>query len=366
MDELLPLLTKFVSFQTTLPEAKNSCLSWIISEFLADAGLPVERGDVEGNAYLHLRHPSPSLVWFAHADVVPGRPDQFAVRMEGDRALGRGVKDMKGAALTFLIAYRNACRAGRVPPVSVLVTTDEETGGHSPPFLLERGDFDGASIAFTPDTGETPHIVTEIKGAVWVRLVAEGSSGHGAAPWACDNPVPLLLRAVESVMRAFPPGRSGDWRVTASPTMLNGSDAINRVPGEASCVIDMRFPSAVAASPEAALELLRPHLPPKCRLEIVETAHPLCVDSAHPMVSRIKRLAEEVTGTPVAIGREHGSSDARSFGKRGIPAFLYGPEGGDLHGAAEWVSIPSLRQHVILNSRLLEELFVESRDRRKN
>ena len=354
--ELLQLLAKIVSFPTTTAEAKGACLEWIEREFLSHAGLPVQRGDIEGAPYRIVRHPLPKLLWFAHIDVVPGRPDQFTVRVEGDTALGRGVKDMKGAALAFLIAYRDACRSGHVPPVSVLLTSDEETGGHSPPALLDQKLFTNVPVAFTPDTGANPHMVTELKGAVWAMLTADGTAGHGALSWECDNPVWRLTQALAALQAAFPPGGPDDWQMTVTPTQLHGSDALNRIPAMASCTLDIRFPPELCATPDEALAIVRTHLPERCRLETIVTADPMRIDPAHPMVQLVHRLAEETTGEPVGIGREHGSSDARSFAARGIPAFLFGPKGGDLHGEAEWVSVSSLAQHVTFNRRLLQEL----------
>ena len=355
-DELLQHLATIISFPTTKSEEKQKCLQWIEREFLSDSGLPVTRGDVEGAPYLYVRHPSPKLLWFAHVDVVPGRPDQFDLRIDGDTAFGRGVKDMKGAALVFLIAYRDACRSGYVPPVSILLTSDEETGGHSPPALLDHGLFPGVPVAFTPDTGANPHIVTELKGEVWATLIAEGSAGHGALSWECDNPVWRLTEALSMIRSAFPPGTSEDWQMTVTPTQLHGSDALNRIPAEAACTLDIRFPPELCATPVAALSIVREHLPAHCRLETIVTADSMRIDPLHPMVQLVHRLAEETTGEKVGIGREHGSSDARSFAVRGIPAFLFGPKGGDLHGEAEWVSVSSLHQHIRFNQRLLQEL----------
>ncbi len=355
-DEVQQLLATIISFPTVTPEAKRQCLAWIEQEFLSHSGLPVTRGDIEGAPYFSVQHPSPALLWFAHIDVVPGRPDQFQLRIDGDIAYGRGVKDMKGAALAFLIAYRDACRAGDVPPVSILLTSDEETGGHSPPALLDQGLFSGVPVAFTPDTGANPHIVTELKGAVWATLVAEGTAGHGALSWECDNPVWKLTEALTMLRAAFPPGGPDDWRMTVTPTQLAGSDALNRIPAQTECTLDIRFPPELCKTPDAALDIVRDHLPARCRLDAIVTADPMRIDPAHPMVRLVHRLAEETTEETVGIGREHGSSDARSFAARGIPAFLFGPKGGDLHGEVEWTSLSSLRQHVRFNQRLLQEL----------
>lgn len=355
-------LATIVSFRT-IPganEEKVRCREWIAKNFFASSRIALDQGEAAGVPYLFLRHPHPKLLWFAHFDVVPGTDAQFTLASDGDRALGRGVKDMKGAAITFLLAYRDLLARGIVPPVSVLLTSDEETGGHSLVALHERKLFGDVPVAFTPDTGEHPGIVTELKGAVWADVIAQGKSAHGAMPWFGTNPIPLLSHAINRLTEAYPPGSDADWRMTVTPTRLMGSDAFNKMPDAARCTFDVRFPATVCSSPAEALELLRPLLPAGCTIEAVTTADPLFTDPNHPMVQRIKRLAEAMLGKPVPLHRENGSSDARTFGSRGIPAFLYGPDGGDLHGAAEWVSLRSLQQHVELNTRLLEELASEA------
>ncbi len=351
-------LRTFIAFRTVGNDVatKKECLDWIWETFLQDSGVTPVRGDVKGAPYLFLPQKDAELLWFGHTDVVPGSTEQFNVRVEGDKAYGRGVKDMKGADLAFLIAYKEACTAGKRPRVSILLTSDEETGGHTPEVLLEQKILGEVPVAFTPDTGETDGIVHELKGAVWVRLVAEGKSGHAAVPWMSKNPVPRLLEAVQSLHKQFPDGAADDWQVTMTPTQIGGSDAMNRIPGQAWCLLDVRFPPTIWKTPTDAFTGLTKLVPSGCRLEQVESAYPMFTDSDHPMIQRLKRIADSVTGTDVRILREHGSSDARFFTAQGIPAFLYGPLGGDLHGANEWVSLRSLDQQVEMNRLLLQDL----------
>ncbi len=356
MDVFLDLLKVFIAFRSVGTDSaeKSRCLDWILTTFLSSSGLTPIRGEVKGSPYVFLQHPQPKLLWFGHTDVVPGSDDQFSLRVDGDRAYGRGVKDMKGADLTFLIAYKEACESGSIPPISVLLTSDEEVGGHTPGELLDQKILGSAPVAFTPDTGEADGIVTELKGALWAKLTATGTSGHAAMPWKSDNPVPRLMDAVRQLTSRF--SIEGDWQVTVTPTQLFGSDAFNRIPGEASCVLDVRFPPEIWKTPSDALSALSALMPKDCRIAEVEHGDCVYCDPEHPMVLLMQRIGTAVTGVSVPVLREHGSSDARFFTARGIPAFLYGPVGGDLHGAKEWVSIASLEQHVEINRRLLKEL----------
>lgn len=140
---MLNLLREFIAFQTTERNGfdKSKCLDWVQENFFAKSTVPIQRGNVKDAPYLWLPHHNSQLIWFAHIDVVPADDLLFTLRIKDDRALGRGVKDMKGAALPFLMAYREMCGTEKFqshtsPPVSILLTSDEEIGGHTIPALI--------------------------------------------------------------------------------------------------------------------------------------------------------------------------------------------------------------------------------------
>tara|TARA_B100000315_G_C14470067_1_gene537877 strand:- start:43 stop:1122 length:1080 start_codon:yes stop_codon:yes gene_type:complete len=356
-EELLQHLKTLISFQTTEGSnaEKGNLLQWVEETFIQDSKHPIIKGEVEGSPYLYLQHSDPHLLWFGHVDVVPGSNDQFSLRNEGEKVYGRGVKDMKGAILSFLLAYRDARKDGLEPNISILLTSDEETAGPTIPTLLQEGKVK-APVAFTPDTGSSPGIVTEHKGVVWAELIAHGSGGHAAMPWKSDNPIWKLSDALQSLKEAFPSGTEDDWQITVTPAMLSGSEARNQIPDTAHCSIDIRYPSDACKDAKEVLQQVTKVLPKDCELREVLSASPLQTDPKHPMVTLIQSIGEEVEGRPIEIIREHGGTDARYFSEVGIPAFLYGPIGGDLHGAQEWVSVPSLLQQYEICRRLLQQL----------
>lgn len=358
VSELQQLLSKIVEFQSIdgNNSAKHDCLTWVDQTFFSDWIHERHSGDIEGCPYLYYCHPHAKWLWFAHLDVVPGEPEQFTVRYEGDKAWGRGVKDMKGAALPFLIALQEKLAAGEDPQVSVLLTTDEETAGPTIPALLEKGVLD-AAVAFTPDTGASPWIVHEHKGVVWADLTAKGSGCHAALPWQGDNPVWKLAAALQKLYEAVPVCTEDDWGMTVSPAKLEGSPARNKTPYECSCSIDIRYTAEDASSPEDVITMLQKCLPEDCELKVAKAASPLHSDPAHPFVSTLQKIASQVTGSSVEIGREHGCTDARYFSDRNIPAYLYGPLGDGIHGRDEWVSISSLCDQYEISRGLLEADF---------
>ncbi|MBI3815986.1 M20/M25/M40 family metallo-hydrolase [Candidatus Peregrinibacteria bacterium] len=318
---LLSLLEQFIAFPTIAgrEDAKRECLDWIETSFFSHAHARFMRGEMRGAPYLR----SPST--FVHVDVVPAPADQFHLRMDGDRALGRGVKDMKGCALPFLIAFDELCRSGMIPPASILLTSDEEIGGATIPALFEQNILGNVPVACTPDGGDGHVIIVEHKGAAWARLTCAGKGGHGAYPWTCVNPIALLANALRILSTTFPPGTNADWRVTVSPTQLSAGIAMNAVPDAATCTLDIRFPPTVCATPSEALAIVARALPSGCTLTLLEQADPLQIDPAHPMLQRLKRILEEVTGVPIALTREHGATDTRHSvlplraGRRWIP-----------------------------------------------
>lgn len=322
---------------------KDACLDWIVTSFLKNAPVAVERGEFADCPYLLINDSKLSWLWFAHIDVVPGRPDQFHLRSEGDRLHGRGVKDMKGAALPFLLAYRDCCvHEGEAPAVGILISTDEETGGKTIPMLLSNGL--QTPIAFTPDTGSSPGVVVEHKGAAWLLLESRGAAGHAALPWEAVNPIPALGEAIRAIAKAYPPGAGGEWKMTVSITELSGSDAMNRIPATASAMLDVRYPPEEYSGARDVIAGLLPLLPEGCTLTVKEEGNPLRTDPEHPFIQRFLTTVEKVEGTKPPFIREHGATDARHFSAAGVPAFLYGPRGGGIHGDDEWVSLASLRQ----------------------
>jgi succinyl-diaminopimelate desuccinylase len=184
----------------------------------------------------------PTLIFHGHVDVVPGRPEQFTPRIEGDRLIGRGAYDMKGGLAAMMCALRDLADqdAVRVRFVCVPDEESEDIERRTSDELVRRGCVGDFAI-----TGEPTdlHVGIQAKGVLACRIVVHGRAAHGSTPWLGDNAV---LKAIDVFRRieSLPFSRESSElfdRPSINLGRINGGDALNKVPDECTMVIDIRY-----------------------------------------------------------------------------------------------------------------------------
>jgi succinyl-diaminopimelate desuccinylase len=284
----------------------------------------------------------PTIVFHAHLDVVPGHPEQFAPRVEGDRLFGRGAYDMKGGLAAMMMATHDLAeqRAVRVHFVCVSDEESEDAAQRGSDYLVQRGYRGDFAITGEPtDLG----IGVQCKGVLAMRVKVHGKSAHGSTPWLGDNAV---LKAVDVFRQiaAMPFARESSElfdRPSINLGRILGGDALNKVPDTCTIDIDVRYlPGQDADGILAAVNEI-----PDAEVVKVFQRDPATVERENRFV---RTLAEAVTGgNPqecLTVGRD-GASDAISFLEAGVPAVEFGPIGGGHHGPEEWVSRESLERY---------------------
>ena len=276
-----------------------------------------------------------------HLDVVPGRRRASSSRrIDGDRLIGRGAYDMKGALAVMMLVLREA-REQDVVRLRLGIVSDEESEEEA-----DRGSDALVDDGFMGDfaiTGEPTNLQVGVqaKGVLAMRLEVGGRSAHGATPWLGDNAIVKALevfRAIESLPFARQSSRLFD-RPSINLGRIMGGDALNRVPDQLRHGRRRAIPSRTGprGDPGAGAEPARHerdrHLPPPAgrgRADDSPFVAGLC-DAASP------HHPERV----MSVGRD-GASDAVSFLRAGVPAVEFGPVGDGHHGPEEWVSVSSL------------------------
>jgi succinyl-diaminopimelate desuccinylase len=284
-----------------------------------------------------------TVILHGHIDVVPAHPEQFEPRVEGDRLIGRGAYDMKGALAGMMCAMRDATAQSRVR-VELICVPDEESEdveNHSIDWLVREKDIK-ADFAITGEPTDL-HIGVQAKGVLAVRVQVGGTAAHGSTPWLGDNAI-LKAHDVFRRIETMPFSReSSDLfdRPSINLARINGGDAFNKVPDHCEMDVDIRY--LPGQDPGAILAQIRAL--PDTEIVRCATWPPAVVERSNPYVVALREAIGGLTkGEAMSVGRD-GASDAITFLDAGIAAVEFGPIGAGHHGPDEWVSISSLARY---------------------
>jgi len=343
MDERV-LAERLITYDTSSPEGLRAAAGFV-KGWLESREMTVEdRSFDDLPVVLAEVGPSnaPTVIWHGHLDVVPARDGQFTPRVEGDRLIGRGAYDMKGALATMMCALKDVASqdAVRVRFVCVPDEEAEDITRRSTDALVKEGL--RADFALTGEPTDL-HIGVQAKGVLAVRVAVSGTSAHGSTPWLGDN---AILKAHDAFRRieTLPFSReSSDLfdRPSINLARIVGGDAFNKVPDLCTMDVDIRYlPNQDPGDILAQIRQIGD-------LEIVKTfiRGPAVVSRRNAYVLALREaVGRSVEGEALSIGRD-GASDANSFLDVGIPAVEFGPTGGGHHGPHEWVSVSSLARY---------------------
>lgn len=339
-----PLAEQLIGYDTSNPEGIRNCAGFIKgwleardipTRELVVRELPIVIAEVGPAA-------GPVVVVHGHIDVVPGHPGQFEPVTDGDRLIGRGAYDMKGAVAAMMLMLADLRDQDEVR-VRLALVPDEETEEE-----FDRGSDVLVDAGYGGDfaiTGEPTDMLVGVaaKGVLAVRIEVTGRAAHGSTPWQGDNAITKafgVFRAIEALPFSRQSSELFD-RPSINLGRIKGGDALNKVPD--TCVIDVDIRYLPEQDPAAILEQIRAI--EDTRVVTTFRRPPVEVDRDSPLVRALCEAAgshhpEDVT----SIGRD-GASDAVSFIRAGVPAVEFGPVGGGHHGPEEWVSLASLASY---------------------
>ena len=243
----------------------------IIREHLQARGIPWEEihqtdGSVAIRATVRPRAPAADaahVLLLGHRDTVfpRGTVAKRPFRIEGDRAYGPGVADMKaGLVMNAFVLEAFARVGGTMRPLVNLITSDEEIASPaSRPVIEETAR--GARAVFNAEPGRpSGALVTGRKGAMFLSIEVTGKAAHsGGAHEQGISAIEELCRKVLE-LHALTDYATG---TTVNVGLLQGGQSVNTVAPLASAEVDVRF-RTIAAMHEAeaaiAAILERTHL----------------------------------------------------------------------------------------------------------
>ena len=201
------------------------------------------------------------IVILGHTDTVHPRGSlkQRPWRVEGNRAYGPGVFDMKANCALAIEVVRACVATGLTPqrPVVLLLTCDEETGSLTGKQLVEAEARRAHAVLVLEPPGSGGRVKTGRKGTGIFTIEARGCAAHaGLEPEKGASAILELARQTER-LHSFN-GSSGGISINVG--VFHGGTLSNVVAAEAHAEIDVRFSSvSEAARIENEIFDLRPY-----------------------------------------------------------------------------------------------------------
>jgi glutamate carboxypeptidase len=346
---------------TYLPEGVNRVADHLASRF-ASMGWSVERRPhtpAEGESQLGdaliatlegARGPSGGrrVMLVGHMDTVfpAGTAAERPFRVEGSKALGPGVSDMKGGLLEGLYAVICLQDVGfdDFASITYVCNPDEEIGSpFSGAIIRERAA--SADACFVLEAGrENGDVVSARKGVADVRIVVHGRAAHAGVEPERGRSAALQAAHTTIALHAL----NGRWPgVTVNVGVIQGGTRPNVITERCELHVDVRSPQA-ATFDEVLAEVervARDTVVPDVTVEIARVAGFPPMEKT-PGTARLADLAADLAsrmGFELRDAATGGASDANPVAGMGVPVLDgLGPVGGSDHAPGEWLDLDSV------------------------
>jgi succinyl-diaminopimelate desuccinylase len=317
--------------------------AWARAHYPPDQVLRVSHSFVLGRRV----DPRPTLLLVGHLDTVPVNPASGPARLEGDRLVGLGASDMKGA-VAVMLALAEAVPRDALSVNLLLVLYEREEGPFQESGLGPL--FDAApelrqaalAVAMEPTDGA---VQVGCVGSLHATLTFRGRAAHSARPWQGRNAIHAagaLLVELEARGRVAVEVAGHTFHEVLSVTLARGGRARNVVPDTLELNLNYRFaPGKSLAQAQAEVVTL---VAGRCEVAFTDLAPSGRVVTFNPLLDRLVQL----TGRPAEA--KQAWTDVARFSELGVAAVNFGPgETAQAHQREESASVAALeRAHQVL------------------
>jgi glutamate carboxypeptidase len=295
------------------------------------------------------------ILLLCHMDsVFPiGTLAKMPYREAGGKIFGPGVLDMKAGIVICLAAVAEARKSGLTRPVTLLCTSDEETGSHASRVHIERLARESVMVFVLESALPDGSLKTWRKGGGGLWVKTKGRAAHaGGDHEKGRNAIEEMAHQVLAIQKMTDYSRG----TTLNVGVIRGGTVSNVVPDEATIEVDVRILQPDEwGRVEAAMHALKPVLD-GTSIEITGGLNrgPMPFDeSMRATYNRIKTIAAKL-GMDLKAGGTGGVSDANFVAALGVPVMDgMGAVGEGYHSEREFIVADSLPERAKLLAALL-------------
>jgi len=307
---------------------------------------------------------APCVLLNAHMDtvqIVEGwAEDPFSGRIEDGRLYGQGACDMKGGLAAAMMAFA-ALAAGtddsdrRGDVLFTAVVDEEGPFGLGTDALIRDGLVEDCDAAIVPEPGpilaqepvENPALLLGARGRFLLEIEVTGEAAHGSRPERGRNAV-VAASKIAAAIDSMPVGSHPELgRGSVCPLRIEGGSETLSVPESATLLVDRHVvlgetQADVLSEAESLVGSLGLDADVSVRLRDAPEPEmrygPYVTDPEEPVVGALAAAAREQAGREPDVGYFSSVGDVNYLGDRaGLPTVILGPDGGNIHGAGEYV-----------------------------
>jgi glutamate carboxypeptidase len=330
----------------------------IVARFCAENDIPVQtlpqqrhgdclRATVEGGHALSGGNDRRNIVLMGHRDTVfpKGEPTRRPFTIEGNRAFGPGVADMKAGLVMNMFVLAAFRKFGGAPgPLVGLFTGDEEIGSPEGRPVIES-EAKAARVVFNSEPGRPDNsVVTGRKGGVFMVFDIEGKAAHSGGNFEQGISAIGELAAKITAIHALTDLARG---ITLNVGLVAGGQSVNTVAPHAQGQIDLRYVTPpdrdeVMAKIEAIIATS--FIPgTRATLTIKGEFLPLNATDASTRLFESYVAAARDSGFKTQGAFSGGCADSGFTAAMGAPTICaVGPVGGKAHSPEEYLELDTI------------------------
>lgn len=300
------------------------------------------------------------ILLLGHFDTVwsMGTLAQMPFHVDGGRAFGPGIYDMKAGIMMMIFALRALQASGAAHrPVTILLDTDEEVGSTTGrPIVEATAKGCEAVLVLEPSQGPKGHLKTSRKGVGDITIKVRGRASHSGVDFEKGRSaiVELAKQLLEVVQ--FTDLAKG---TTVNPGVIQGGTRSNVVAAEAWAEVDLRAVRIADANElKQRFAALKP-FDPECSIEISGGFNRPPMERTEGTVRLFdiaQQLAREI-GLPLDESSTGGGSDGNFTSALGIPTLDgLGALGEGAHATNESIVVEALPQRTAVLAALIQSL----------
>ncbi len=271
-DALLKELALWVELETptTDPIAVNRLMS-VAEQELCRAGADVTRipgrGGFGDNLIARTGGTGKPVLIAGHLDTVwsHGTLEAMPFRLDGEKAHGPGIYDMKSGSFLALHAVRSILRQGvdTASPIVLLLTPDEEVGSPTSRELIEREAADAVAVLIPEPAGAGGACVTARKGVGRFSMRISGRGSHAGGNFQDGaSAIVELAHQIQTIDTMVDLERG----ITLNVAPVWGGTRPNVIAPDAGCEIDLRVNTVEDGERMQAMVLALSARTPGCRV----------------------------------------------------------------------------------------------------